>query len=284
VRTSRLALNTRSWISYTIASTALLLGLALSAVRRARIVAGVLLVLGMFAGLTLGSAPGRGVSGSPLLLWLMGAVAGVAAPHAARGVHWTVRRLRRPVVPAAVPVEDIIRYTHDFRHAGLETRMLLSVHGRVKNLFLSGKVHRPFLEAIREAASRYREETAPRLRELLGLVRSAFPELDGLDRLTDLVEDLQAAARAAQGRPVKAVIEAASLTHEQKAAAAVLAVRAVGDGWWEPYEGARIGGLIAAALLGTLAWLWTRELTEPGAPGSTSGQSLAGTRDSVGSE
>jgi len=38
-----------------------------------------------------------------------------------------------------------------------------------------------------------------------------------------VVEDLQAVCRAAQGRPVKAVIEVADLTREQKVAAAILA-------------------------------------------------------------
>ncbi len=37
------------------------------------------------------------------------------------------------------------------------------------------------------------------------------------------IEDLQAVVRAAQGKPVKAVIEAAVLRHEEKAAAAILA-------------------------------------------------------------
>jgi signal transduction histidine kinase len=192
VRAFRLALNTREWIPLLMAVTALVLGVVISTLRRAHIAAGILLLLGAFAGLFLGSVPGRGIPGSPLMLWSIGAMAGVISPRTIRGAHWIVKRLSRPVAPAAVPIEDIIRYTHDFRHAGLETRMLLSVHGRVKNLFLSGQVHLPFLEAIREQASRYREETAPRFRQLLGLVRPAFPELDGLDRVTELVTDLEA--------------------------------------------------------------------------------------------
>ncbi len=65
--------------------------------------------------------------------------------------------------------------------------------------------------------------------------------------------------------------------------ASVLGMNTLADTWWEPYAGARAGGVIAALLVAGLAWFWTRELTVVRAPASAD-QSLVGTRASVGSE
>jgi hypothetical protein len=65
--------------------------------------------------------------------------------------------------------------------------------------------------------------------------------------------------------------------------ASVLGMNTLVDTWWEPYAGARAGGVIAVLLVGVLAWFWTRGLTGAQAPAS-SDQSLVGTRASVGSE
>ena len=64
----------------------------------------------------------------------------------------------------------------------------------------------------------------------------------------------------------------------------VLAVRSLGGAWWEPYAGARLGSVIAVAILGLLAWYWMRELTKAGHGVGVPVQSLAETRTSVGSE
>jgi hypothetical protein len=61
--------------------------------------------------------------------------------------------------------------------------------------------------------------------------------------------------------------------------AAVFAVTTVVSTWSGPYADARLGGLIAALVLGLLAWLWTGELTGP-----DERQSPEETRASVGSE
>jgi hypothetical protein len=46
--------------------------------------------------------------------------------------------------------------------------------------------------------------------------------------------------------------------------AVFMVVRTVVDTWWEPYAGARIGGMIGVLLLVALALPWMRELTETG--------------------
>jgi deoxyribose-phosphate aldolase len=72
------------------------------------------------------------------------------------------------------------------------------------------------------------EFKAAEIRRAVALGADEVDVVMNLDRLRDgdyrtVVEDLQSACRAAQGRTVKAVIEAAELTNEQKVAAAILA-------------------------------------------------------------
>jgi signal transduction histidine kinase len=83
-------------------------------------------------------------------------------------------RARRGV---PVEAEDVIRFTHDFRHAGLETRTLLAIHARVENLFVAGEMHIPFLNDLVDLSRKYESETAPSLERLAVLARTAFPDL-----------------------------------------------------------------------------------------------------------
>jgi signal transduction histidine kinase len=187
----RRKLNAHPLFSYAIAVVALLLGMILGARRRVRLAAALLLAMGLFAAMVPGSAPGRGLRGSVPLLWLAGGLAGCVSVLAVRGGWRLASRLRQAQESQPIPVEDVVRYTHDFRHAGLETRVLLSIHGRVKNLFLSGRLHRPFVEKIREHGKHYSEKTAPRLRQLVALVRAAFPDLEVLERLGMLIDQVE---------------------------------------------------------------------------------------------
>lgn len=150
----------------------------------------VLSILGLAGGaliaVLLGSIPGRGLAGSLPALWVLGGSIGILIPTGAIGLRRLARTLRkRSEEPAMVRREDLIRFTLDFRHAGIENRALLSIHGRVQNLFLAGELHSAFLSDLRRLAAGYPETTGARLRTLLSLSGSVFPGLFESARLED---------------------------------------------------------------------------------------------------
>lgn len=147
-------------------------------------------ILGLAGGtliaVLLGSIPGRGLAGSLPALWALGGSIGILIPAGAIGLRRLARTLRkRGEEPAVVQCEDLIRFTLDFRHSGIEKRALLSIHGRVQNLFLSGELHPAFLSDLRRLAAGYPETTGARLRTLLSLSEAVFPGLSESARLED---------------------------------------------------------------------------------------------------
>ncbi len=148
-----------------------------------RVLSLLLLVGGALVALLLGSIPGRGLGGSPPALWAVGAMAGILVPVGLIGLRRLARSLRERGGDSVLQREDLIRFTHDFRHAGIEKRALLSIHNRVVNLFHSGEPHLPFLSALRKLATDYPRATGAQLRTLVALSQAAFPGLSESARL-----------------------------------------------------------------------------------------------------
>lgn len=171
----------RIWL---IAGLAFLVALA-AAAKPLRVAALLVLAGGALLAAFLGAAPGRGLAGSPSVLWAIGALAGISIPGGAVGFRRLTGVLRQRSRNSVLQREDLIRFTHDFRHAGIEARALLSIHGRAENLFLSGEPHPPFLSALRDLAARYPQATGRRVRELVSLSQAAFPDLAESARLEE---------------------------------------------------------------------------------------------------
>ncbi|MFL6260128.1 MAG: FG-GAP-like repeat-containing protein [Thermoanaerobaculia bacterium] len=184
VRTFRRYLSTRPSAAWMIAGLAFLAGLSLAA-KSLRTLCLLILIGGTCLSISLGSIPGRGISGSPSTLWALGALAGVAVPGSVLGFRQLTTSLRRRSRNSVPQREELIRFTHDFRHAGIEERALISIHSRAQNLFYSGEPHPPFLSALRELATSYSRSTGARLHALLALSQAAFPGLAEGARLAE---------------------------------------------------------------------------------------------------
>jgi signal transduction histidine kinase len=191
VRSYRRQLARRPLLGYLIAALAFLVATALAS----RVVlwpaALLCLAAGAVATLLLGAAPGQGLQGSAPGLWLAGGLAGALVPWGVRGLRRVARRPQRESPTGVLLHEDLIRFTHDFRHAGIAARALLSIHNRAQNLFVDGQVHQPFLATLHELAGRYPHEIGSRLTQLLSLARAAFPDLAEAAHLTRLVKNLE---------------------------------------------------------------------------------------------
>jgi signal transduction histidine kinase len=184
VEAFRRLLSAHPAIAWLIAGLAFLVALT-TAAKPSRATSLLLLAGGALLAAFLGSIPGRGLVGSPPALWAIGALVGISIPGAAVGFRRVAGVLRRRSRNSVLQREDLIRFTHDFRHAGIEARALLSIHGRAQNLFLSGEPHPPFLSALKELAATYPQATGERIRELFSLSQAAFPDLAESSRLEE---------------------------------------------------------------------------------------------------
>jgi len=156
--------------------------------RRRRLAAGVCLLGGAVLGLFLGDVPGRGWRGSVLSLWVAGALAGGAAALAVSRVQSIRRRLDRGGPALA---EDLVRFSLDFRHSGIEARTLVSIRGRAQNLFRNGELCSTFLADLRSLSASFSAQTSVRLKSLVDQVRLVFPDLRQAKSLADLAARLE---------------------------------------------------------------------------------------------
>jgi signal transduction histidine kinase len=202
VRAYRRAVARQPWAAGGFALAGLLLVLPLVGPGRRPVSTAALLVgLGgmMAAAALLGAAPGRGLSGRPLGLVLLGALAGAILSRAVARSRAAPRRARQTPAPV-VSSEDLVRCSHDFRHAGAETRTLQALHSRLENLFFRGPVHAPFLDELRAIARCYPGSSSPRLRQLLRLARAALPDRTLIEQTAAVEAAVQ--ARLARLRPL----------------------------------------------------------------------------------
>lgn len=186
VRAYRRLTAERPAIPLSLSALGLALGWGAFRLRRARIP---LLAFASFlfvAILPLGWAPGRGPLGFPALLVGGGATLGVLVPLLARAGGRALRRVAKRDLPRPSP-EELLRFTQDFRHAGIETRAILSIHARAQNLFLDGSPHPPFLSELRGRALRFESGTGASLDRLVRLAREAYPDLAETETLAEAI-------------------------------------------------------------------------------------------------
>ncbi|MCG8455821.1 MAG: ATP-binding protein, partial [Holophagales bacterium] len=181
-------------LAWLIALLALPAGFAAAVPGRARPAAWAYLVAGGVAAAFLGSVPGRGIGGSPLSLWTLGTAAGMLAPATRAARRRLGRHLgRRAASPPSL--EHLVRASTDFRHAGVETRVLLAFESRLTNLFRNGDLDRRFHARLGELTQQLSIESGPRIRHLLELVAAALPEIRECSGTTELVQRAEVLSR-----------------------------------------------------------------------------------------
>lgn len=122
-------------------------------------------------------------------IWCGGALSGWLLPNVARVGSRFFRRTGRTDIDARR--EDLVRFARDFRHAGMESRDLLSIEIRVKNLFWQDELDPRLYRELSRRAEGFLTGSAPRIRRLAQLATDAWPDLRQPRRLSQLLKKLE---------------------------------------------------------------------------------------------